>query len=343
VGVRSSRVEVIGCPERLQAIREPWRRLWHATAAATPFAHPAWLTSASDVFPADGLLAVASWRGATLDALAVLGVSAGELHLIGRGVSDYLDALVLPGARRSFGVELTRALEGASCWDRAVLTDLPAASIVLSSGAPRGCSDEAAPHAVCPVLDLADPGAVPARRRRELAYEERRALRRGAALRVVTEAGDAQRAFDELVRLHEARWSARGQPGVLADEAVQRFHRAAIARGLADDGVARLVRLDVRDRCVGVLYALAAHRRAHYYISGFDPDVRDLGAGVLLIGRAIEDARAHGAAELDFLRGAEPYKYTWGARDRPTYRRSLVRAGARGITRPPSAGATSRT
>jgi hypothetical protein len=37
----------------------------------------------------------------------------------------------------------------------------------------------------------------------------------------------------------------------------------------------------------------------------------------LLVARTIERAADEGAFVLDFLRGREPYKYEWGAVDRP--------------------------
>jgi CelD/BcsL family acetyltransferase involved in cellulose biosynthesis len=60
-------------------------------------------------------------------------------------------------------------------------------------------------------------------------------------------------------------------------------------------------------------------RRCYYYIGGFDPRFAALGPGTLLIAHAIEQARLEGAAAFDFLRGAEPYKYRWGAASRPTF------------------------
>ncbi len=40
---------------------------------------------------------------------------------------------------------------------------------------------------------------------------------------------------------------------------------------------------------------------------------------------AADDGIALGAHEFDFLRGGEPYKYAWGAHDRPLFRRVLTR------------------
>jgi CelD/BcsL family acetyltransferase involved in cellulose biosynthesis len=40
----------------------------------------------------------------------------------------------------------------------------------------------------------------------------------------------------------------------------------------------------------------------------------------------MERAAAEGARSFDFLRGAESYKYVWGARDRQLLSVSLIRA-----------------
>ncbi len=48
--------------------------------------------------------------------------------------------------------------------------------------------------------------------------------------------------------------------------------------------------------------------------------------GTILLGAMIEEAAAEGVAELHFLRGAEAYKYAWGATDRHNATRILVRA-----------------
>ena len=49
-----------------------------------------------------------------------------------------------------------------------------------------------------------------------------------------------------------------------------------------------------------------------------DPALSHMSPGKLLIGAAIEAARAAGARHFDFLRGREAHKYDWGAVGRPT-------------------------
>jgi CelD/BcsL family acetyltransferase involved in cellulose biosynthesis len=91
----------------------------------------------------------------------------------------------------------------------------------------------------------------------------------------------------------------------------------------------RLYCLTRGDRIVGALYSLIAKQRAYYYISGFDPALRALGLGTVLVGHAIAQAEREGARSFDFLRGQESYKYHWGATDQPTYACTIHPAGLR--------------
>jgi CelD/BcsL family acetyltransferase involved in cellulose biosynthesis len=113
---------------------------------------------------------------------------------------------------------------------------------------------------------------------------------------------------------------------VLADERVQAFHREAAA-GLLARGALRCYGLRVDDRLIGVYYGFADGRRAYYYIGGFDPACAALSPGTLVVAHAVEEAVREGARAFDFLRGREPYKYAWGATDRPS--RHLVLRGSR--------------
>jgi CelD/BcsL family acetyltransferase involved in cellulose biosynthesis len=56
------------------------------------------------------------------------------------------------------------------------------------------------------------------------------------------------------------------------------------------------------------------------YLQGFDPEFRDFSPGAQLVGAVIEDAIREQKRAVDFLRGAESYKYAWGARDQITFR-----------------------
>jgi CelD/BcsL family acetyltransferase involved in cellulose biosynthesis len=75
-------------------------------------------------------------------------------------------------------------------------------------------------------------------------------------------------------------------------------------------------------------YTASSRRDCTYYLGGFEPEHARLSLGTILTARAIRHAiEADGAREFDFLRGDEPYKYTWGAQDRFNHRVSMTRSG----------------
>jgi CelD/BcsL family acetyltransferase involved in cellulose biosynthesis len=83
-----------------------------------------------------------------------------------------------------------------------------------------------------------------------------------------------------------------------------------------------VLRLD--GRAIAALYAFATLDRTWFYLGGFDPRLEKRSPGTVAVGTAIERALSEGHRAFDFLRGAEPYKYWWGATDTCTYRRSVV-------------------
>jgi CelD/BcsL family acetyltransferase involved in cellulose biosynthesis len=157
-----------------------------------------------------------------------------------------------------------------------------------------------------------------------LDYEERRLERCNP--RWLDESHDPGGLLGGLFALHRARWVARGERSTRFDAALERFHRDVV-EAMTPRGLVRMIGVALDGELRGVLYGFSDHGRFLFYLSGFDPDLARLSPGRLLIARAIDRARDEGAFELDFLRGREPYKYEWGAIERPsaTYRAELGR------------------
>jgi CelD/BcsL family acetyltransferase involved in cellulose biosynthesis len=128
-----------------------------------------------------------------------------------------------------------------------------------------------------------------------------------------------------LFELHAARWQRRDQPGLLADETTQQFHRDAAPRMLKA-GMLRMYATRCNDRIVAVFYGFALNGTVYYYLSGYDPELEKMSIGTILVAHAVEEAVRDGATTFDFLRGAEEYKYAWGATDRMNRRRQLFRS-----------------
>ena len=130
--------------------------------------------------------------------------------------------------------------------------------------------------------------------------------------------------FEALARLHGARWSARGAPGVLAATRDRKFHRD-ICQAMLQAGMLRLRTLRCGTRVVAAYYGFHAKGRSFYYLGGFDGEFAAYSPGLQLLAEAIDEAAAEKARSFDFLRGTEDYKYRWGAIDRPTLRRRIWR------------------
>jgi CelD/BcsL family acetyltransferase involved in cellulose biosynthesis len=130
-------------------------------------------------------------------------------------------------------------------------------------------------------------------------------------------AGDTVEAlawFAALVRLHQARWSRRGQPGAFAHPAVLDFH-AALIRAAAPRGEAEMLSATAAGEEVGYLYNFRHGDRVFCYQSGFvpAPDSR-LKPGLVCHTLAVELYRAEGVATYDLLAGPARYKSTLAPR-----------------------------
>lgn len=315
-------VEEIADDAALARLADDWGELCDASAAATPFQHPAWLLAARRHLPGDAQpYALAVRRGARLAALLPLQRSGDVLTFIGAGVSDYHDLVCATGLEAAVVSALAEHLSTARpAWRVLELDALRGSSPLTSCAWPNGVHGMLTAAEAAPAL-LLPAGAAPG----NLGYDRGRLARAGDIAWRSATPGNVQELLDALIALHGARWTSRGQTGALADGAVQRFHRDAAA-GLARSGLLRMYALACGTRTVAVLYGFAHHRRCHFYLSGFDPEFARFSPGALVIEHAIAEATAEGDAEFDFLRGREPYKYRWGARDRPLFSRRVWHA-----------------
>ncbi|WP_448203265.1 GNAT family N-acetyltransferase [Azospirillum sp. sgz302134] len=303
----------------LEALAAPWAGLWRRVPDATPFQHPAWLIPWWRAFAHGDLWVLGLYRRVRLVGVLPLYREGDRLLPVGVGVTDLLDALVEPDVPLA---PVLAAIPGLTGCGTVEFPALPPWSPLLRLDPPPGWSAEGGASDVCPVLPLPPTAGsleavLPAGQLRNLRHTARRAERAGGVTVETATPHTAGGMLEDLFRLHAARWSSRGEPGVLADPAVQSFHRAAVP-ALAQAGLLRMHRLRIGGRLAAVHYGLGDGRRSYYYLGGFDPDFAPQGPGVLAVGHAIAEALREGAAEFHFLRGREPYKYRWGAMDQPS-------------------------
>jgi len=318
-------------PDQLLSIAPEWIDLWQKYPEATTFQRPEWLLPWIEAFqPQDPVAVEVRYYDRLVGFAPLLIYSRGTervLAFMGGGVSDYLDILVDPQYTNHAKDSVLAAIQQVSGWDLFELTDLPANSLLLRNPITEQTISE---HDVCSVLNL--PGSreellhIFSKRQRGNLRNARSKLQKAGGAEIEIASSETLHSFlEDLFRLHTARWSRTGQPGVLHDEAVKAFHIAA-APGLLDCGALKLYRLRLGQRTLAVIYALFDRETVLCYLQGFDPESAYFSPGTVLMFAVIEHAVNQGIREFDFLRGQESYKQHWRAQGQPTYCIALSRS-----------------
>ena len=248
--------------------------------------------------------------------LQTRGIESRRLEMWGEGIADCGGAEVSP----SNASELWCILRGiARDYDGCVLNQIETSSPLVEFARRGGWA--ISDGEVCPTLTF--PSSFDAyvkslgKNMREQIKRYPKRLEKNFAVEV--ECAKTQPQVDEfltqLFELHGKRWRARGQTGVLVLPSRQKFHRALCADFLERDWL-RLWRLKLDGRAACVLLSYFWGGKYWFFIGGFEPELMRWSVGTCLFARVFREAIAEGATEFDFLRGAEEYKYRFGAEDR---------------------------
>jgi CelD/BcsL family acetyltransferase involved in cellulose biosynthesis len=130
------------------------------------------------------------------------------------------------------------------------------------------------------------------------------------------------------VDLHQKRWGAEGLFPPTEGGAASRSFFAGLIGSCAETGIVELNFLTVGGRRIAAGVTMLDADTVYYYNAGVDPDARDLSPGVVMVAWYVKQAIERGLKRLDFMRGDEPYKYTWGAVDEPIDRLLVRRTDA---------------
>ena len=201
----------------------------------------------------------------------------------------------------------------------AVLAQIAATSPLVERA--RADNWTVAPAEVCPVLTLRDSydeyvKSLGKNMREQIKRYPRRLEKQfSVEYELAKTPAQVDEFWRDLVELHGKRWRARGQTGVLALPSRRNFHRYVCHKFLANDWL-RLWRLkcDGQPACVLLNYFWGG--KYWFFIGGFEPELMKWSVGTCLFSRVFQSAIEEGASEFDFLRGAEQYKYRFGAVDR---------------------------
>ncbi len=149
-------------------------------------------------------------------------------------------------------------------------------------------------------------------RRSDRAYAAVGTLRIGRAAAIE----EASAWLDDLARLHQATWTARGRDGAFAAPFFARFHHALIRRGLPR-GEIDLLRVTAGRETVGILYNFRYAGRVMAYQSGFaySDAHKARKPGMTSHSQAIQYSMTDGADIYDFLAGGDRYKRSLATRE----------------------------
>lgn len=320
----------------LAALRTEWSDLFTRCPQASPFQSPEWLLAWTQGFLHEGLWVLAMRRSGVLVGLAPFFIyrdpeGGRQVTLLGNGMSDRLDLLATPDDAQEVAQAVLSCLAARRrLWDRCDFRDLPPEAALLGPALPLASADDRTEaDTPCPVLVLphsvdAVVAGLPRKRRENIRRRARRLAEAGHVAFETADAGALDEHLEAVMRLHARRWETRGEDGMLAKAAVRRFLEAA-ADGLLARGLLRLDVLRLDGRIIAAHYGFRRKQRSYSYLHGFDPEFAAFAPVSLLIARILEHAVAEGVREFDFLRGCEPYKYDWGANDRPQFRRRIWR------------------
>lgn len=323
-------LQVIQDDDEWDAIGPAWDALYQACPTATTPVDFAWARTWWSVYGTTygpgGLRIVTAWRDGRLVAALPLYLNAGRgarfgertLQFLSTGEDeheevcpDYLDLLCQPADAPVVAGAIWREVMGLS-WDGLEWIDMPSGSPLLEAGLlPPGT--EAVSRGACPIADLeggfeAYLGRLSSNSRQQARRLLRDGERAGARFEIVGERG-ATSAFDDLCRLHQARWQEDGRPGVFAAPRFVAFHRQLVEQWLPR-GRAVLGRLTLAGEPTAVLYGFLTGRKFDFYQSGVQmgdgSPLRSPGnLAHLLLMQALS---VRGVTAYDFLRGASAYK-----------------------------------
>lgn len=256
-----------------------------------------------------------------------------QLQFLGdQTVTDYADAVIVPGHQAAVATALQQYLAADHNWQRVQLISLPANSSLrptlpaVAAALGATCSETASE--VCPVITL--PASWPdyltmvgKKQRHEIKRKwQRLSEQQPLSFRVVTDLIAHPEALAAFYRLHQL--SSPEKAAFWTPTQRRFFDQLSLAA--SQGGWLRLYFLDVAGRPAAAMYTFAYAQQLLIYNSGFDPvTYAGLSVGNVLTAYTIQDAIAQGFQRYDFLRGNEEYKLRYRAVPEPIFTVELRR------------------
>jgi len=312
----------------LRDLAASWAALHATQPSATPFMAPGWALRWWPHFARGGDLFVLVVReeGDVVGLAPLIRRRRGPFRIlepIGMDPGDYWDVLAAPGRREAVAAAVACGLrERAGDWDAWILRCLPPDSPLEAALDAAGLPAIARPRIPSPAVELPDSfdaylAGLASGRRQNLRRHLRRLDDGDVELRAVSDPAALPAAIARWREFRRRQWDAAGRD-------INPVHLAPHFAAFIEDVVAELLparwaqvwEFERGGDVIGSYVNFADQDAYHWYLGGFDPAQAKLGLGKIAIGHGIRTSIEAGRRHYDFGRGAEPYKYWYGAVDR---------------------------
>lgn len=336
-------IEIHSEISRNNSLYQQWCEL-----ACTPLEHPDWLLTWWDAYGRDArdsqLHVVTIRENEKLVALSPLFVKGSRLRLLGSGAvsTDHQELLI-----GTESIETTRQFllwlldqTNLSGWTNTELECIDENSTTLSAvrqisatreGLVLLSNDTANCKLELPTDWESYLGSLSRNHRKRCRRWERNYFESGRVWTKSThQEWDYDDAFSCLVELHgRRRLDANESPKLFECHRFSVFLRNAF-RSLASKGMAEISAIVLDDQVVAIEFEMSSKNTVFAYQSGMIAGSQKISPGSLSIMSRIRSAIEGGKQTYDFMRGAEDYKFRWGATVQPTSSVKLWRTSTKG-------------
>lgn len=318
-------LEILRDPSAIRKLRASWDELAERLDGGY-FQTWEWVTAWHDVLEPSAELAIVAVRDSsgTLDGLLPLATMTRRFHRLlpvrspylglagsGAGAGDHLAPLYpTPEIFEMLMEGLFQASDRKSVFLESLAAE-PGAHLQKALGA------KVVSLIRCPAIDLrsmeSPESAWPKKLRENIRRRDRQLADLGVEGQWIAASQRLVEALAHLQQLHLSRWRSKGQGG-LFDENRLAFLQRLCQLASPPQGP-WLYTLERRGEPIGALLGFQYGSTFASYKTGWDPAYTRQGVGIALSAEAIRRALRESLATFDFLRGAEPHKYTFGAVD----------------------------
>ncbi len=300
----------------LSALEEAWHGVHGVDPLTNVFTSWAWMWGRLSALPHPWWVLVARFEpgGPIVGLLPLRTATEHGLTMAGSPLADYTGFLCRPDEEDAVLPAFARFLQDQMSWQQLAINDSldPRIDTFLASFPESQFQITQQEPTPCPRLDLEDSWELYLQRRvrprrRQTIRRKLRTIENLPGLRktTISEGGETQIAA--LLGLWQMRW------GKLS-EAELAPYRSVILSCLRSDCLWLDMLWDERVPVAGLLAFLdRAQSRFCFYISGYDAEYADWSPGTVIVAHSIREAIRGGYRVYDFLRGDEPYKYSFGA------------------------------